>query len=138
VALSTQVVYKFDRAAFAAIVGPGLKKDITSRTARVRTLARALAPKGKTGRLRRSLQYDVDGTRLNWTGTVYINEAIAPHGPWVALGTGVYGQHRRVIRPRVAPYMVFEWRGRWVSRKTVKGQPRQNFLPDALRAARDA
>ena len=129
-ALSTEVTAKFDDDNYEVIVGIGLKKDVTSRTAAVRTLARALAPRGKTGDLKRAIEYDVDGHRLNWTGTVYINEFIAPHGVYVAFGT------KGPITSPTGGFMRFNVDGRWIKTKSVAGQERQDFLPDALDAAR--
>jgi len=138
VALSTKTRYTFDRANFEAVVGPGLKHDIEQRSAQVRTLARALAPRGQTGRLRQSIGWVVEGERLNWTGYIFIDDTIAPHGVYVAFGTGVYGPSRRVIRAHDGGFMKFKTAdGRWVRTRTVQGQRRQDFLPNALRAARD-
>lgn len=131
----TRVV--FDRDNLEVTIGEGLKKDITSRTARVRKLARTLAPPG-TGRLRRALKYVVEGTRLHWVGTVYVDDAIAPHGLYVHDGTGRYGPAGRDIEPQNSRRMVFKNQaGRKIAVLSVRGQRANPFLRRAMPAARD-
>ena len=52
--------------------------------------------------------------------------------PYVEYGTGIYGKHRRRIRPKKAKRLAWEYEGRWVSAKSIKGQKKQNLLGRTL------
>lgn len=54
------------------------------------------------------------------------------HAIWVHEGTGLYGPKHRLIRPRTAPFMVFNWVGVQWRLRTVKGQKPQPYLREAF------
>lgn len=51
---------------------------------------------------------------------------------WVHNGTGIYGPKARPIKPRSAPFMVFEINGRKFRLKEVLGQEAQPYLEEAF------
>ena len=53
------------------------------------------------------------------------------HAEWVHRGTGIYGPHHAPIRPRVAPFLVFRWHGRFHAKTSVRGQKPQPFLTES-------
>jgi hypothetical protein len=137
VVLDVRTRLVFDQDNLEAVIGEGLKKDITSRTARVRSAARAHAPEG-TGRLRRAIKYVVEGVRMHWVGRVYIDDREAYHGLWVHEGTGRYGPAGRDIEPQNARRLVFKNQaGRKIAVLSVRGQRGNPFLRRAMPAARD-
>jgi hypothetical protein len=52
------------------------------------------------------------------------------HPLYVEIGTGIYGEYKRMIRPLYAKYMVFYGTraGRWLGRKRVAGQKPQRYF----------
>lgn len=153
VAVRAKTRIVFNKAELDAVMNGAVKRDLSTRTRRVATQARRLAPRGRStraghtpGRLRRAIKWDVDGERGRWVGRVYVDDSIArspegfAYGLAVHEGTGVYGPYRRVIRPTSATFMVWhsESTGRLIRRRTVRGQRPQRFLKNALPvAARD-
>ena len=67
-------------------------------------------------------------------GLVMKVEMEIPEGKprWVHNGTGLYGPLKRLIRPRTAPFMVFQIRGQQFRLKTVRGQRAQPYLDEAF------
>jgi hypothetical protein len=51
---------------------------------------------------------------------------------FVESGTGIYGQYHTPIRPRVAKKLVWKHGDRWVSKETVRGQPGQFMMTQAV------
>jgi len=59
------------------------------------------------------------------------------YGLYPEEGTGLYGPLGQVIRPKRAPFLVFQPRGlgHVIRVRSVKGQPGQHYMRDALIAA---
>lgn len=53
--------------------------------------------------------------------TYYLN-------PWVNDGTGIYGPRHARITPKSARYLHFNYRGKEVFAKSVRGQPGKHFI----------
>jgi hypothetical protein len=132
-----QVVVEFDEHAYQVFIEGVQRRDLERRTRNVRRLAKNLAPKGRTGNLRRSLKIDIAGSRGDWVGTVYADDTIAPHAIMVHDGTGqgtggrIYPKNGRALRwkPRGSRRAIY--------RPSVRGQRGQPFLRNAIGAARD-
>lgn len=56
------------------------------------------------------------------------------YGLYPELGTGIYGPKRKIIRPKRAPFLVFQPRGldHVIRVRSVKGQKPQHYMRDAL------
>lgn len=100
---------------------------------RVESQAKRLSPVW-TGRLRTSIDASRPRVRgLTVSATVSTRTG---YGLWPERGTGIYGPRGRVIRPRRAPFLIFRPRGldHVIRTRSVKGQPGQHFMRDALLA----
>lgn len=87
-----------------------------------------------TGNLRSSVQVRLYSARSRQSVRVGTN---VRYGPFVHDGTGIYGPRRRPIRPRRSKFLVFTASGSIkIFARSVRGMPRNQFLKDALRAAR--
>ncbi len=87
-----------------------------------------------TGNLKRNIfQGDIDKRGFVYTGNVSVGKA-APYAQWVESGTGIYGPFHAPIVPKTAKMLV--WRNRYsgnmVAARSVKGQPGQHFMRDAV------
>jgi hypothetical protein len=51
---------------------------------------------------------------------------------WVNDGTGIYGSGKP-ITPKRAKFLRFEWHGRIVFARSVRGQKGQHYVPEAIR-----
>ena len=56
----------------------------------------------------------------------------APYAIWVHEGTGIFGSHRRPIRPRMGNIMAFDILGHTVFTRSVKGQRANPFFRRAF------
>jgi len=56
------------------------------------------------------------------------------YGLYPEVGTGIYGPTGRVIRPKKAPFLVFQPRGldHIIRVRSVKGQPGQHYMRQSL------
>ena len=70
------------------------------------------------------------GTSRIVSAIVELNPLVR-HAKWVHQGTGIYGPHHAPIRPRVAPFLVFRWHGRYHAVTSVRGQKAQPFLTES-------
>src|SRR4029078_498859 len=95
------------------------------------------APMGEEGRIK---SHPVDrkdfSRRVKGPGGLVVKTEIKvpneiPH-KFVHDGTGIFGPLHRVIIPRTAPFMVFEWKGRIHKRHEVYGQRPQPYLREAM------
>jgi hypothetical protein len=120
----------------------GIARDMLRRGLRVQANARRRAP-ARTGRLRGSIEVATVPRVVSGVSTfgVVVGTNLR-YAPWVINGTGVYGPSHSPIRPRQAKFLVFvdrRARGRSARvnfAKQVAGQRGNNFLKDALPAAR--
>jgi hypothetical protein len=99
----------------------------------VRRRAQRLAPV-LSGRLSRTITQDrVRATSLKTSVSVRTNTG---YGLYVEEGTGIYGPKNQVIRPRRAPFLVFQPKGlnHVIRVRSVRGQPGQHYMRDALLA----
>lgn len=89
-----------------------------------------------TGNLRSSVRVRLYPARVRQSVRIGTN---VKYGPFVHDGTGVYGPRRRPIVPRRAKVLVFtpKGSGKKVFARSVLGIPQNQFLKDALSAARD-
>jgi len=103
-------------------------RHFTAHAERVQAVAKSLAP-ADSGRLKGSIRVRrrVAGEKVIWNIGSPLNYARYPE-----CGTGVYAG-RGPIRPRRAQYLVFWIDGRKIVTKSVKGQPGQHFMIEALR-----
>lgn len=124
-------------------------KDLMKRGFKVQARARIFISGGgghikrvNTGQLRSSVQVQL----RSQAGSPFVRVGTGvKHGVYVHEGTGLYGPRRRLITPRNAQVLVFpsakygakkgKFRGKVVVR-SVKGMRRNQFLKDALPAAK--
>lgn len=117
-------------------------KDLLRRGLKVQARARVLLggagghpQRIATGQLRSSV--GVQLRSLAGAPIVRIGSGVK-HARWVHDGTGIYGPRRRKITPKRSRVLVFEVRGGdLVFARSVKGMKKNEFLKDALPAARD-
>lgn len=121
---------------------PRIKRDLLRRGIRVQNKAKRLLSGAEshpkrvdTGNLRSSIA--TQESRFLGSPAVRIGTNVR-YALYVHQGTGLYGPRRRLIRPRTSKVLVFKSR---VSRRTVfaryvRGMRPNNFLTDALSAAR--
>lgn len=119
---------------------PAVARDMILRGERIKRAAQAnLRGSGRgprrvnTGTLINSIFAFTTTTGLYVTTQVGTRVSYAKY---VISGTGIYGPRRRVIRPRRARVMVFTAYGRKIATRTVIGMRPNNFLAEALFAAR--
>lgn len=106
----------------------GARKAIKAACLIVEGDAKDLAPKGKTGELKGSIQHEVDRTGDIVTGIVYTNKDYAPY---VEYGTGLFaegGNGRKDV-----PWRYKDEKGDWHS---SSGQEPHPFMRPALLANR--
>jgi len=118
-------------------------KDLLRRGFKVQARARVLLSgsggahprRVRTGQLRSSVQVElrsVGGSPLVRIGTG------VKHARWVHDGTGIYGPRRRPITPKTSKVLAFtSASGDKVFVRSVRGMRRNQFLKDALPAAKD-
>jgi hypothetical protein len=117
--------------------------------------ARRLAPKGATGRLQEAIADDAIVFRIRGD-TAQARFGLQPvrrpgrgsplYPVYVHEGTGLYGRHERLIRPKKARAMAFPAKGGWwpvefgrtgaVVTRTVSGQRPQPFMTSAYDIAK--
>jgi hypothetical protein len=117
----------------------GLAKDMLKRAARVQALAKKNLQRPpqrvKTGHLRASITIT---PFVYMTYPAFRIGSPLKYALWVHDGTGIYGPHHQVIKPKTAKAL--RWQGgnvgEFVFAKHVKGMPPNPFLKDALVAAK--
>jgi hypothetical protein len=125
-------------------------KDLLRRGFKVQARARTFVSGGgghvkrvDTGQLRSSLQVQL---RSGISGSPFVRVGTGvKHARWVHEGTGLYGPKRQRIYPKSAQVLVFrsvkygakkgKFRGK-VAVRSVKGMRRNQYLKDALPAAK--
>lgn len=83
-------------------------------------------PGRETSTYLRSIDFEVD------TGKLIARIGTADkRGPWLELGTGLYGPRGRPIQPRTKPFLVFRLPdGSWIRTRQVRGmKPRPHIKP---------
>jgi phage gpG-like protein len=138
------ITHRLNNAAIQRLVtspNGGIYRDLLRRGLRVETQAKRNlggvdGPKRvDTGRLRASIH----------TSMVYVRGAPAArvgtnvrYARWVHDGTGIWGPRHQPITPKRGKYLRFRssGTGRYVYARSVQGMKRNQFLKNALRAAR--
>lgn len=116
-------------------------KDLLRRGLKVQARARVLLGGAAghprridTGLLRSSVQVDLRAVATRPSVRIGTN---LKRARYVHFGTGIYGPRRAKIVPRTKKALAFTTkRGRRVVVRSVKGMPKNEFLKDALPAAR--
>lgn len=131
------IKHDISRAAIARLAAPGgpIERDMRRRGLKVQAVARTLVKKD-TGRLAQSI--DVKIVHRHGVPVALIGSDLR-YAMWVHRGTGIYGPAGTPIVPVRSPYLRFYWkkRGRWVTARSVRGQPGAFYLSRALGAAKD-
>lgn len=128
-------------------IRPAVRRDLLRRGENVKRVAQANlrgaggAPRRvNTGRLLRAIEVTPnfavavslaeDAVQIGVRGVHYVT--------WVTRGTGIYGPHRQRIVPRMKKALRFYYKpaGRVLVVRSVKGMRPNNFLVDAMPAAR--
>ena len=78
---------------------------------------------------RGSFSFWVGFSRASFSGKFYYPRT-------VCYGSGIFGLYGVPIRSRIAPHLAWQYQGRWVSAKEVKGQRPQRLLEDIQRFGR--
>lgn len=121
------------RSGIAALLTDDVGPFVAAVGARVRRRAQNNSPVD-TGDLRRSITVGkVRFRSLNASVKVSTNTG---YGLYPEEGTGIYGPLGQVIRPRRKPFLVFQPRGlgHVIRVRSVRGQPGQHYMRDALLA----
>lgn len=121
-----------------SLIRPGgpVDRNMYTRARRVRTAARALAPKD-TGALATSIMIRRGTSAITGTRGYEIGSDLT-YAKWVHGGTGIYGPGGGYIYPRSRKYMTFQPKGssETVYANRVRGIRGTPFLTIALQAAR--
>jgi len=126
---------EWDEGNLQALVNGPIKADNIQRARRVRRTARALAPTGETGALKRSIDI-LDTTGARGSGWVTRVGSVLDYALWVNNGTGIYGPRHSEIQPRHAAFLQWTEDGRQVRARSVRGQPGRQFMEQAIEAFR--
>ena len=109
-------------AAFSAVLGRRVRRDAQNRSPVF------------CGKLRRSIRVG----RVTFRGRIASVKVSTNtgYGLYPEEGTGIYGPKGQVIRPKKAPFLVFQPRGlgHIIRVRSVKGQRGQHYMRDALLA----
>ena len=135
------VRHKYNPAAMHAILSSpqgGLAKDMLKRAVRVQALAKKNLQRPpqrvKTGHLRASITIT---PFLFRSYPAFRVGSPLNYARWVHDGTGIYGPHHQLIKPRNANVLAWHGNmGEFVFAKSVKGMPPNPFLKDAVKAAK--
>lgn len=84
----------------------------------------------RSGNLDRSVQVDMSSDGMS--GTVSLQTSIAPYGPYIHNGTGIYGPRKKPIVPTAKKLLHFYVGGKPVFARSVKGVRPDPFLTTAF------
>ena len=111
------------------LVTEEITKAMKQSTLTIEGEAKQLVPH-KTGSLRRSLVSQVRPLLSGVEGLVGTN---IQYGPYVEIGTGIYGPEKRPITPKTAKVLAFKGQdGQMIFRKNVRGMPARPYLKPAF------
>lgn len=116
-------------AMFADPAGP-VAEIVRDRGERVRDMARLMAPVD-TGALRDSIRADLEHDGVSYVSHVGSD---LEYAIWVEMGTGLFGTHRRRIRPKRAKALRWESGGQVIYAASTRGMRAQPYLRPALSA----
>lgn len=105
-----------------------IKQAMTESVLGIQSEAMNLVPV-KTGTLRRSLTQEVKSLSGGVQGIVGTN---IEYGPYVELGTGIYGPQKTPIVPVNAKALAWQGSGGMIFRRSVKGRPATPYLKPAF------
>ncbi len=125
-----------DDAGLAELLSPTgpVAQDLLRRGLKVEARAVDLCPVD-SGRLRGSISHD--NVEQDADGLVIRVGTNVEYAEDVEVGTGLFGPHHEVIRPKTAKALRFEVNGEVLFAKSVKGRPATPFLRPALIAGGD-
>lgn len=107
--------------------GEGIKQAMGRACMLVQGDAQEMAPKGDSGRLKGSIDFDVKGSGSAVEGIVYTN---LEYAPYVEFGTGIHAEKGG----RSTPWCYQDDNGDW---HYTKGQKPKKFMRPALKKNRD-
>lgn len=122
-----QIYYKSPKEVvdlIAADIRKGFRAGMTRATAAAESIEVQEAPV-LTGNLRKLITSFVKGEGADAIGFVI---PTAPYSEFVHRGTGIYGPYGTPIVPKSAKALAFEYGGRKIVRKSVKGQRANPFV----------